>query len=308
MRRRQRHVAGPALVLVLVLVVGGSSGARSDVDFQASPATAATGEPRHPVEALFDRIDDLEATVEALRRALAEASLESAATRRERDELRQFIQDHHEFGPDFERYRQVRNVAEREARRREAEAAREQRESLKAERSSRRRAAMAVRAAQEAEHRRVQGYRDAGFEPLGLDVLVAEMAFNYQTVDGVSARFDYNGLTGTFLRVYPGVRTGIFPVTSTGIWPGGWPAQRLDFTSMTISGSVMNVAEIVRDIGIAVTFFDENGTQVGGEIIQVNNARPEVPYPFTATIDMALDRPFSSASSHVLYADPSEHQ
>ena len=67
---------------------------------------------------------------------------------------------------------------------------------------------------------------DAGFEPLGLDVFVAEMAFNYQTVDGVPARLDYNGLTGTFIRVYPGVRTGIFPVNSTGLWSGGWSGGR----------------------------------------------------------------------------------
>ena len=74
---------------------------------------------------------------------------------------------------------------------------------------------------------------------------------------------------------------------------------------MTISGSVMNAAEEVRDIGIALTFFDEAGSQVGGEIIQVNNARPQVPYPFTVPIAMALDRPFDSTSTYVLYADPS---
>ena len=75
---------------------------------------------------------------------------------------------------------------------------------------------------------------------------------------------------------------------------------------MTISGSILNAAEEVRNIGVAVAFFDENGTQVGGEIIQVNNARPDVPYPFTATIAMALNRAFTSASTYVLYADPVE--
>lgn len=75
---------------------------------------------------------------------------------------------------------------------------------------------------------------------------------------------------------------------------------------MTISGSVLNAAEEMRNIGIAVTFFDENGNQVGGEIIQINNARPDVPYPFTATIEMALNRPFDSSSTYVLYADPVE--
>ena len=59
-------------------------------------------------------------------------------------------------------------------------------------------------------------------------------------------------------------------------------------------------------IGIAITFFDDNGNQVGSEIIHVNNARPDVPYPFTSTIDMALNRAFSSSSTYVLYADPAE--
>jgi hypothetical protein len=75
---------------------------------------------------------------------------------------------------------------------------------------------------------------------------------------------------------------------------------------MTISGSVLNAGEIARDLAVAVTFFNESGAQVGGEIIQVNAARPGVPYPFTATVTMALDRPFWSASTYVLYADPAE--
>ena len=77
----------------------------------------------------------------------------------------------------------------------------------------------------------------------------------------------------------------------------------IDYSSMTISGSILNALSDVRNIGIAVTFFDENDNQVGGEIIQINNARPDVPYPFTSTVAMALDRPFSSSSTYVLYAD-----
>ena len=43
--------------------------------------------------------------------------------------------------------------------------------------------------------------------------------------------------------------------------------------------------------------------QVGGQIVQINNARKDVPYPFTATVSMALNRPFASSSVYVLYAD-----
>ena len=73
---------------------------------------------------------------------------------------------------------------------------------------------------------------------------------------------------------------------------------------MTISGSVLNAGNAPRDIGIAITFFDENGNQVGSEIVQINNARPNVPYPFTSKVDMALNRAFSTSSTYVLYADP----
>ena len=72
---------------------------------------------------------------------------------------------------------------------------------------------------------------------------------------------------------------------------------------MTISGTVVNGSGKLRNIGVAITFFDESGIQVGGEIIKINNARPDVPYPFTTTLRMALNRPYSSSSSYVLYAD-----
>ena len=75
---------------------------------------------------------------------------------------------------------------------------------------------------------------------------------------------------------------------------------------MTISGSVLNAADEVRNVGVAITFFDENGNQVGSETIQINNARPNVPYPFTSTLTMALNRPFSSSTTYVLYADSAE--
>ena len=41
-------------------------------------------------------------------------------------------------------------------------------------------------------------------------------------------------------------------------------------------------------------------------MVQVNNARPDVPYPFTETIKMALNGPFNSSTRYVLYADDVE--
>jgi len=247
-----------------------------------TPMTA----PLDPIDMLLQETEDLQATVDALRAALAESKLEAAGWRRELDELRQFIQDRHELGRDFEQYKAIKATAQRDAQNRRLQEARAQREVREAERTARQREFMERRAEREAELQRVQNFRDAGFSPLGFDVFLSNTAFNYQTHDGINARFDWTPLTGRFLRVYPF-------------------SNRVDFSSMTVSGSVMNTADEIRDIGIAVTFFDEAGSQVGGEIVQVNNARPQVPYPFTATIVMALDRPFASASTYVLYADAS---
>ncbi len=278
-----RNRRSPARIIVMTLALLPASVA------PAQPVTEPSAGPMHPIDALLQQIDDLQNTVEALRNALAESKLEATAWQRERDELRRFIQDHHEFGSDFERYQAFQAASRREAQQQRAEEARAQRDARQAAKAAQRQEYLARRAERESELQRVEGFRKAGFSPLGFDVYISNSAFNYQAYDGTPARYDYNFLTGGhFVRVYPHHR-----------------ANLIDFSSMTISGSVMNAAEEVRDIGIAVTFFDEGGSQVGGEIVQVNNARPQVPYPFTVTVAMALDRPFDSTSTYVLYADPS---
>ena len=42
--------------------------------------------------------------------------------------------------------------------------------------------------------------------------------------------------------------------------------------------------------------------------IQINNARPTAPDPLTSTLTMALNRPFSSSTTYVLYADSAEEE
>jgi hypothetical protein len=241
------------------------------------------------IDLLLERIEELGATVVALRTALADSKLQTASRQRELDELRQFIEDHYEFSRDFEQYQAIKAAAGRDAERRRLEEVRQQRETRQTERTARQHEFLARRAEAQAELQRVQGYNRAGFTPLGFDVYMSNAAFNYQTLDGIAARYDWNGLTGHFIRAYP-------------------HGPRIDFSSMMVSGSVMNASKQLRDIGVAVTFFDEAGTQVGSEIIQITNARPEVPYPFTTTVAMALDRPFASTTTYVLYADPSERQ
>lgn len=251
----------------------------------AGPAAPGTGYPLS-VSALLDEIDRLRSTVDALRQELAQSRLDANATRRELEEVQQFIADHEAYGADFERYRAVKAAAERESRRQRSEAARRDHEARQAQRAMEQHAVQEQRARDNRELRRAQEYREAGFTPLGMDVYLGPSSFNYKTDDGFTARYDWNGLTGGYLRVYPG--------------------YRVDFSSMTIAGSVLNAGDTARDIAVAVTFFNEAGAQVGGEIIQVNATRPGVPYPFTAIVTMALDRPFWSASTYVLYADPAE--
>lgn len=255
---------------------------------QPDAEPAVKPQPQDPIRLLLAEIDRLHDVLDAQRLELAEVKLEAAAARRELEELRQFIRDNESLGRDFEQYQAVRAVAERDARRRRALEARQQRAAEKAQRAAQAEAARAQRERNQAEFERLKRYREAGLSPLGFDVYVGNMSFNYSAADGgVPARIDWDFRLGHYVRVYP--------------FAGG---RDIDYSAMTISGSVLNASEEARNIGVAVAFFDENGSQVGGEILQINNARPDVPYPFTSTITMALNRAFTSATAYVLYADP----
>jgi hypothetical protein len=257
---------------------------------QPDPESAADTRPQDPLRILLAEIDRLHDVLDVKRMELAEIQLEVLETRRELQELRQFIRDNETLGRDFEQYRAVKAVAERDARRRQAVEARERRAIEKADRAAQVQAARAQREKGQAEFNRLTRYREAGFSALGFDVYLADISFNYSATDGgAPARIDWDFRMGHYVRLYP--------------FAAG---RAIDFTEMTISGSVLNASQEVRNIGVAVAFFDENGSQVGGEIIQINNARPDVPYPFTSAIAMALNRAFTSASTYVLYADPVE--
>jgi len=254
---------------------------------QPAPQATPTAPPKpvDPLQAIFDELAMLRDQVTQLRSQLASQTLKADSCQREVEELRQYIADHAALGDDFSKYQAVKAEAEKEAKRKELDAAKQQREQEKAERTARRQAAMAQKAEQNAETTKIGKYRRMGFSPLGLDVFVSKMAFFYQSKDSEQqTRIDYDPLIGTYLR----------PIQAA---PG------TDYSKMTISGSVLNASDEIRNLGVAVTFFDANGNQVGHEIVQVNNARPDVPYPFTSKIEMALNRQFDSSSTYVLYAD-----
>lgn len=266
---------------------------------QTEPAPPAPSEPMEeqesapiqPItltEALLQEIEALNVELADTRAELAQARLDAQSAQRELNELRQFVLDHERFGSDFQQYKAVKDIAERETRARMMEQARAQRDADKAQRDVKRAAARSQAQQQNAEANRIARYRGLGFTPLGLDVYTSKMAFFYNTKDvGGGTRVDYDTLIGSYLRPFP-------------------PITEIDYSKMTISGSVLNASSEVRNLGVAVTFFDENGNQVGHETVQIKNARPDVPYPFTSKIDMALNRPFASSSTYVLYADATE--
>jgi hypothetical protein len=260
------------------------SGRKSDPPAKGQGA----GRPReNPLELLSEEVHRLnDVMVKDLRRTLAETELAKQQAERELAELRQFIADHHEYGEDFQQYQAVKEITEREVKMRMAEARRQRLEEERAERLARR--AEAQQRAGPSRTRSTnatQRYARAGFSSLGLGVYSGRMGFFYNTKGGEETmRVEYDPLIGEYYR--PGRRD-----------------REIDYSRMTISGSILNAADEVRNIGVAITFFDEHNNQVGSEIVRIENARTNVPYPFTTTIDMALNRAFKSSSTYVLYAD-----
>ena len=215
-----------------------------------------------------------------LREELATTKSELANLRRELDELRQFILDHETFGTNYEEYKHVQSITEEEAKRR---AVRERRDRMDSDRANRKELYEQKKAQEEAERLQAEQkaqYAKAGFTDIGLNVYHGRSAYFYAPRDTTQAPVSYQ----------PN------PADTSA-------SSEVDYSQMTISGSVLNAAPNIRDIGVAFTFFDEHGNQVGAEIVQLKNARPNVPYPFTAKLQMALNRPFASSSSYVLYAD-----
>lgn len=242
-----------------------------------------TFEIKTETDVMIEQIIALEDEITVLREKLAKAQLEASSAQRDLAELQQFIADHEQLGNDFAQYAAVKRAAEEQSRRHQIEETRARREAAKAEKKLRQDEARAQKRAETSERERLDQYRDAGFSPLGLEVWLGRSAYSYGTKDS-TVRVDYEPEFGSYFR--PDYRS------------------RMDYSKMTISGSVLNSAPETRNIGVAVVFFDENGSQVGGTTVQINNARPDVPYPFTAQLDMALDRAFTSTTSYVLYADP----
>lgn len=269
-----------ALLLAAAPLTLGLAG--SALTLQDGEKTTITVE-RAQIEALLDELERLRDANAELQRQIANLKLEHSQERRELQELRQFIEDRREFGDDFEQYRQVKEIAQREERRRQFEAMQRQRE----EEARQRQQQGGERDAQKAEEERLAAYRRAGFAPVGFDVFLGKMGYFYGT----------QGQSNVGIEYEPGIGLFYEPVNVP---------RRIDYSRMKLSGAVLNASNEVRNIGVAIAFFDAAGNQIGAETVQIQNARPNVPYPFTATLDMASGQAFASSSQWVLFADPVE--
>jgi hypothetical protein len=284
----------PALALLLALTAGVR--AQDQPTPEPKPAAAAPQPDEVKVLTLEDmlreRIASLEAENRALREALARSELIGSQVTRELDELRRFMADHDRLGDDFEQYQAVLDIKEREMRQARAEAYRERQAEEQAERRQRMEQARAVRDAQQEDRHRLRRYESEGFYHVGQNVFASEMAYQY-TKENVPDR--------TY-RFFPRIRfDGTFFFTRS--WYIDYD-EEIDWSEMTISGSVLSGAEEPTNIGISITFYDRYGRQVGGDTIEVEGARKDAPYPFTRTLKMAADRPFYSYRINVLHADP----
>ena len=238
--------------------------------------------PRYLWPALVER----EAELRRLRLRLADLEVRLADIDAALAEMQDFVLDHDRYGDDFSQYRLVRRQAEQEARRQAALEHRARRQ-LKDQQRAAAQAAKQDEAKVVAKGRNMQEtLRKMNFGLIGEDVWSGRSAYAYARVDKPTetVRYDPTPYGGT--RVVTQTRT------------------ELDWSKMTISGSVLNAAKGTRNIGIAFAFFDEFGNQIGAETVVVNNARPGVPYPFTQKLDMAGTKPFASSTSWVLFSDP----
>jgi hypothetical protein len=207
--------------------------------------------------------------------------------RQQADELRRFVEDHEQFGDDFASYRGV--VVETQRLTSAQQAIKRQQKQF--ERNRRQEEARAKQKADAAAKKVIkeanQKMAKLGFSPIGNDVFLSKSAYAYpsQTVSDQKVYFQ------------PGPSGEMQPMTSIG------SREEIDYTKMTISGSLLNGATITRNIGVAFVFRDQHGNQIGQETVIIENARPDVPYPFTGELVMASDQPFSSMTSWVLFAD-----
>ncbi|MFW5653498.1 MAG: hypothetical protein ACOC0P_05585 [Planctomycetota bacterium] len=288
-----RSTASPSILTVALLQQDRSGAAGGSVP----PAPPTRSLDDLTITELVERVRELEHENARLRMTNAELELRLAESQEQYENLESFITDHDTYGTAFEEYTLFRELREREMRaraaadakaRREAERearrqrALEARERHRREQSARRGGPTDVAGDPEAEAaRREEVLRRAGYTRVGEAVYVSEMGTSYRTEKDREVRYSY------LLKTWYVDEDEI-----------------VDFSDMTLSGTVIHAADDTHDLAVAIAFFNEGGGQIGETVVRVEGARSGVPYPFTSKIAMAADQPFDSYTAWVLYFDP----
>ncbi len=206
---------------------------------------------------------------------------------KELETLQAFVRDHAQFGDDFASYETV--IAETQKLTRAKNALKRQQAQFERDRHRE-----SIRKKKEEERQRKLKAKSAnkrleklGFTPVGDDVYLSKSAYAYAMRNVPEQRVFYQ----------PSPTGEVQQLTTVE------NREEIDYTKMTISGSLLNADAVTRNIGVAFVFRDAHGNQIGQETVVIENARPEVPYPFTGELVMASDQPFSSMTSWVLFAD-----
>ena len=202
-------------------------------------------------------------------------------------ELKRFIVDHDQYKDDFASYQMVisetKQLTEAQiALKRKQEQI--ERDRKREEAKKKRDAAVAKRQQAKSVNQRLDRL---GFSSIGQDVYLSKSAYVYANRNVPEQRVYYQ----------PGPNGELQQMTSVE------NREEIDYGKMTISGSLLNASKITRNVGVAFVFRDSHGNQIGQETVVIENARPDVPYPFTGELVMASDRPFASHTSWVLIAD-----
>lgn len=267
-------------------------------EWAAAPAVAGAAPVEIEQQELDGLLADLRALqdeVDALRKESARLRLERDEALRRADELETFIDDVDTYGDAWDQYAAYRDAREREARQAAMAEARE----AQAERDEERRAAAAARRAaqreRDAERQQARDLRRAGFESIGGDIYMARMGFAYhirtelEEIDGFRRYPFYTVFDRGWYRPY-GRR--YFDVDA-----------QLDYSRMTISGSVLNATDEARAITVGIRFFDDGGAQIGGTTVTLDRVPARTPIPFTQELSMAANVPFSASQVYVVSSE-----
>lgn len=218
---------------------------------------------------------------------VARLRLELDRVTKDRDDLAAFIRDHEAYADNYEQYTLFREKAEREERARlaaEAKLRREEdrlRQQQEREERLRQREPGGSSTEDDVLKKRVETLRRAGYTRVGERAFVGNMGYAYRTETREEIRYS--------------------PLIDF------WYVDRDEkvlYNEMTVSGSIIHAGSEERHLSVAFAFYDDRGAQIGTTTVRVESARPGTPYPFTATVAMAGNKPFKRYSAWVLYDEP----